>query len=412
MKTGNREKAAFKLKMGCLILLPAIICLFTTTCTVRDEKDNSDSPNSFTKIYDDPNYDNDYYPCDIKQDSDGGYIILARSAYPYSPYLLKINQAGKKEWGKKIDQTYDDPIREIHIGEDGYYFFCEYRSSSNPVLLRVKQNEEPTEEAVFYGSSPVSASFLSGKEYLLITTTGHYSWSPTYIKYTQDDIDGVKYPYGGCGYSEREFHLTGKIGDEYFYYQTYSKQDTGNESTFPNKNDPCFKLRISGLDSGPFECDINIPFIALKLHNIPAPTDCDNLKVSGAIEREGAERKYIEFIINGTINGTSRMDVRELSATYPVYIEEMNIDNKDYIFFAGTTVFQSIKLYAYDLEAPNVQPKTKIFGVANSYYAYGLIKTTDNGLAILGETYVSSAGSRICLIKLSEKDLIEMVRGN
>lgn len=406
MKIGNRKKEVIEMIRGSLIVVPVIFCLLITYCTVWNDNGHDDSPNSFMKIYDDPSYSHDYYPVDIKWDIDrGGYIILAYTSYPYRPYLLKVNMAGEKEWEKRIGDRYENPIPELHVGQDGYSFFCNISSVSDAALLNVRYDDGLNEEAVF-DEVPVKASFISGKGYFLMTANG---WKPTFKIYSQDDGEGEAYPYQDeCGYYAFRYHLTGKIKDECFYYQTYSRSNMDDETS------PCFKLRIPGLDINPYECDINIPFIALMLHTPPVPFSCDDLRVSGAFIRpeEGEEKEKIAFIVNNKIGGVGGIDIiNELSRRNSVDIMERNINNKDYVFFVGTTVFNTIKLYAYDKNAPLLQPKIKLFGEDENYYACRLIKTDDNGLAILGGLYMP-AGRRICLIKLSEYDLVEMVRGN
>jgi hypothetical protein len=97
----------------------------------------------------------------------------------------------------------------------------------------------------------------------------------------------------------------------------------------------------------------------------------------------------------------------ELLGMKPVFVKTMGINGQQFTFFAGTTEFDKIALYAYD--SPGNLLETKHFGEVQSYEAAGLIKTGDDGLAILGTTYILGRVKRICLFKLSAEEVEEMV---
>ena len=89
-----------------------------------------------------------------------------------------------------------------------------------------------------------------------------------------------------------------------------------------------------------------------------------------------------------------------------VYSELVDVNGKDVTMFATSTKGGQILLYAYDpIDGKLIG--THHLGRLNPYQTIDFESTTDGGLAILGNTYVNGRFSRIALIKLSEKQLIE-----
>ena len=72
--------------------------VFVFSC---DVKDNEVSPEeSFTKFYDKPEFEHEFFPLDIKQTSDGGYLMLSSyNVYSIKEiHVMKVSQDGDLEW--------------------------------------------------------------------------------------------------------------------------------------------------------------------------------------------------------------------------------------------------------------------------------------------------------------------------
>jgi hypothetical protein len=96
----------------------------------------------------------------------------------------------------------------------------------------------------------------------------------------------------------------------------------------------------------------------------------------------------------------------EMTPNAKVYSQIINVNGKEVTLFATSTKGGQILLYAYDA-INGTLVGTHHLGRLNPYEAIDFAATADGGLAVLGNTFVNGRFSRITLIKLSEKQLIE-----
>jgi len=96
----------------------------------------------------------------------------------------------------------------------------------------------------------------------------------------------------------------------------------------------------------------------------------------------------------------------EMTLNACVHSDLLNVNGKDIMMFATSTKGNQILLYAYDTIDGNLVG-THHLGRLNPYEAIDFSASADGGIAVLGNTYVNARFSRITLIKLSEKQLME-----
>jgi len=82
------------------------------------------------------------------------------------------------------------------------------------------------------------------------------------------------------------------------------------------------------------------------------------------------------------------------------------VNGKEITMYATSTKAGQILLYAYDA-INGTLVGTHHLGRLNPYDAIDFAPTIEGGLAVLGNTDVNGRFSRITLIKLSEKELID-----
>lgn len=91
--------------------------------------------NNFTKIYDNNSFSAAFYPIDVQQTADGGYIVLTRidieNSQFFETYLLKADKEGNFEKEVYLDANLVNPVGEFMKVGDTYTFFCmdEFRNT-------------------------------------------------------------------------------------------------------------------------------------------------------------------------------------------------------------------------------------------------------------------------------------------
>ncbi|MDQ1353736.1 MAG: hypothetical protein QG657_4043 [Acidobacteriota bacterium] len=436
-------------------MLSVLLCIWIAACKPipRNTETGTESSESFSKIYDKPDKAT-YTAVDIKQTEDGGYIILGKK--DNYPYLLRVDGSGNFEWDKVFtaspeneEYEYSNPIPEVLIHNDEYYFFCNKTYENGDFIVMIKYNEtNGSQEEILkrfsedYEMPDLRNVFTplhvvkqpNDRGVLLLAFTSPYD----YVLLVSIDWNGdlefeqqLEFRNYKCIYyyplADRRFHFitrssTSVRGMENFYnIQIY----TGSDTILPCHS-ITRKLRSlddPGREIWAAEFYLTKPFIAMECHEVLGEKIETGNKGKGIIKLDGIrfsgvdiEDHIITFYINSELKidgektlvinkSTGKIDQQtELIESTPVYIKVMDVDGQTNIFFAGSSKNNKIVLYTYDLLKSKFLDK-KYVGHTHIYEAAGLIETKDGGLAILGTTYVAGRLGRLCLFKLSIANL-------
>lgn len=413
------------------------LCLCFTACDrVTRQTDTEDKDTSFRKIYDKSDL-SIYNAVDIKKTPDGGFIILGKCGEV--PYLLRVDKNGKSLWDTDPEtcKDYGDPIPELLVLNQDYYFFCIKKTGSKwaPVLLKFNEEEQKlidqfelsfkayplTGTTTPSTLNPIRASGIAGYGFIL-TLSDNYWQTILITKVNTKGESEWEREYTvtpGCFYSnpptDERLHIVGKVEnkDEY-YFQTYSKVEDNDNSNFPmykshySSSSGCFMVASAKFKDNTVskKSDLVKPFIAMEWHG----SEGENIIISGARIAD----EIISIFVNHKISGVDEkigFPQPELIVSKPVYIEtiSLKVDNKeeDVVFFAGTSKTFQIQTYFYRLEGEEEEKflGEMIFGEVHIYEPAGLTKTQDGGLAILGNATVAARMDRICLFKLSKEEM-------
>lgn len=453
-------------------ILPVSLCLFLclASCNLKSNQENSFSI-SFGKIYNKSDTSS-YTALDIKQTpGDGGYIILAEvDGYPY---LLKVEKDGKFSWDSKdknIFEYYKYPIAELLTLNSAYYFFCRKEKDNekkkdnegydwDPVLVKVRKEEKEDKINVDVVTKiefdnpfppfkfrliPIHANLNSENNFLVLVAD---NWG-TQMSFIGKENSNTSWKVDGASHwnryecvldypsTDKRFHYTGRLNTKgTYYFQTFTEYISDFSPP------PCFSIRMEApKEDSDIHPDLFLdrPLIAMEWNDSQwnvsnwDGNQWDGLKLSYA----AIDNDMVYFAVNSRIKVEKKIEIiykvengeeieeeleisilkleegqpqLELLASKPVYMMSMPVNGKEIVFFAGSTIFNNISLYAYDPVEKTLLNKD-YFGDIRSFEAAGLIKTDDDGLAILGITYVMNRLKRICLFKLSKADVEEMCR--
>ncbi|MCP4215683.1 MAG: hypothetical protein GY765_13600 [bacterium] len=453
----------YKIKMTARLLAPVFfLAIFLGGCDLRNEEPDSKPSESFDRVYDKKD-DNTYTAVDIKQTADGGYIILGKMEGV--PYLLKIKADGNVMWDTDpADYSqYRLPVKNLLVRDGEYYFFCnkmeleEGAGLRELVLLKVDPDGKPEEIDFLYDFLDVLyesvdlcedeydcddvedgddlfdfCSGCEGYERTYDILDDAYALRPLHAVYTDNgnillllfsekydsivfmEIDEdyeiaslqelIKYK---CAYAspflDKRPHFVGQVGNNPFYYfQTYAPLN------YRDANQACFSIRsnvearypaISLFNEG--DEPISNPFIAM---------DWDGNYSYKALIRENIVLFSASPYILDAGDVHPKPELMELEA---VFIKTLSVKGEKTVFFLGSSKDNRIVLYAYDHNpakgALAERFKGKLyFGHTHIFEAEALIETKDNGLIILGTTYVAGQLGRLCIFKLSEEELAGM----
>lgn len=358
---------------------------------------------SFIKIFNDEYFESAYIPMDIVQAGDSGYFIL--SAYDtWYTYILRVDENGEFMWDYKLEDTYVNPIKGLYYKDNAFYFFCMDDLSLGTYLMKATDQSKAAEVEKVYADIiyPLHSSAVS--DGFLLESYNRESYSTRLTKLGADFSSAWHEEYGVEEDIEESIigHLTrigdrlpfftGQAGNKYFLngYYNYSMsmlfvnvndgQQTGVINGFRDKSAISSAQYINGnsfaLSRFSFDENIIIPRIDINTSSIGISSDI-----------EGNEHP-------------------EMTPNATVYTEILNVNGKEIILYATSTKAGQILLYAYDALNGKLIG-THHLGRINPYEAVDFVTTSDGGLLILGNTFVNGRFSRITLIKMSEKELIE-----
>lgn len=382
------------------VLAYSFLAVIIAGCAISDNE--IEPQEGFTRIYNDESFENTFEPLDIIQTADSGYLILG--SYDLNKtYLLRTNKLGYYEWDLQLEEKYVNPIPGIISNDSAYYFFCMDELTLETYMMQVNENSEEativnTYPEIIY---PLYASKTADNGVLLLSydrntlsskltkLNGSFQneWDNEYpvIEDVEEDIIAHV-----SGISERLPFFTGTAEGKYFFngYSNYSFS-----LHFVNKNDGGQTGVINGFrDSGAISAAINLSGSEYALTRY-------SFGENFILSRNSLGENSVAF--SSDLGGNPHPEIEQNAF---VHIRKINIEGTSAVVLSTTTRSGQIILYLFD-EASGELKGSKRFGFTNPYSAVEIIQTYDNGIAILGNTFVTGRFSRICLFKLSENDL-------
>lgn len=390
-------------------LLPLLLTglLIVTSCV--EETNPEFDKKSFTKIYDNNLFTTNYFPIDMVQTPDGGYLILGGRRLADSNftgiYLMKADKEGNFVKEIEVDNNVVNPIAQLALFNNSYYFFC-----MDPLTLQVQlaQTDADLEAVSFTAAAgdlyyPCAAG-IDGNNFVLLSydhltkqsviavvnASGAVSQSKAFTIGAGDKVEepiinhfirtGRQYPFDA-----------GRIPGGLFYFNGFYNYTFSLVFTDLTQNDP--RGVVQGIqDDGGFS----------------AIQPLSSTKFAGA--RFNFGDNYLLPNVNLNPTGiSSSVDLGgntlpELEPNAKVRILRATINSKNVLVYGSNTRSKQIGLYFYD-EANGTFLSSKYLGFSNPFEISQVISTEDGGLAVCGTTYLAGRFPRICLIKIDPKDI-------
>lgn len=388
------------------LLALATITLLFIGCS--NDSDPAADKASFTRIYDNNKYNASYFPIDVKQTPDGGYLILGGRRIEDSNfsgiYLMKVDELGGFISEQEVDENFVNPIGPLLESGGNYFFFCMSSVGLQTQLFQVDAEAALSNPVSIGGSYPAAAA-IDGNNFLLlsydnfnkasvvsvVTPTGSITQSKSFSIGAGDAVEepiinhflrtGKQIPF-----------LVGKAGTQYyfngFFNYTLSLCFTNLVADDPQgivqgQQDDGGVSQVMPLDGGKFALtrfnfgdNYLIPNVTLNTSGISSSTDLGG-------------NPFPELISNATVK-----------------ILRTTIGTKKVAIYGSDTRSKQIALFGYD-EGTGEFIGSKYLGFSNPFEIAALAPTVDGGLVICGTTYVAGRFPRICIFKLSKDQVTE-----
>lgn len=392
-----------------LLLFLSVILIVSCVEETNSEFDQK----SFTKIYDNNLFTTNYFPIDMVQTEDGGYLILGGRRLEDSNftgiYLMKADKEGNFVSDVEVDESFVNPIAQLAFMNNTYQFFCMDPLTLQVQLAQTNANLEavniaPVNGALFY---PCAAR-VDGNSFILLS-------------YNHLDKQSVLAVLNASGTVTQSRAFTIGAGEEV-------EEPIINHFIRTDRQYPFEAGRIPGglyYFNGFYNYTFSLVFTNLNqdepngvIQGIQDDGGLSALQPLSATKFAAARFNFGDnyLLPNVTLNPTgisSSVDLAgntlpELEPNARVKILRASINNKNVLVYGSNTRSKQIGLYFYD-EATGTFITSKYLGFSNPFEIAQVISTEDGGLAVCGTTYVAGRFPRICLIKLHPEDL-EKVR--
>lgn len=405
----NEQKSITKFSFAPNI---AIILIILLSGSCANEADPSADKSNFTRIYDNDKFNTSYYPIDMRQTPDGGYLILGGRRIETSNfsgvYVMKVDELGGFVSEQEVDEVNVNPIGPLMEVNGKYYFFCMTAVGLQTQLIELDVTGAITQTIDVGGSYPAAAALdnsgfillsydnLSKQSIVsLITLTGSITKSKGFSIGAGDAVEepiinhftrtGSQFPFQVGKTSSGQYYFNG------FYNYTLSLVVTDLVS-----DDPSGVVQGQQDDGG---------FSQLQL------IEGDKFAAS---RFNFGDNYLLPNVLIPTSGTSSVIDLEgnkfpELTSNAPVRILKASFNGKNNLIYGSNNKSKQIALFIYD-QANGEFLGSRYLGFSNPFEIANLISTTDGGIAVCGTTYVAGRFPRICLFKIGKEEFSSSIK--
>ncbi|HZI25442.1 MAG TPA: hypothetical protein VFD46_10205 [Chryseolinea sp.] len=390
-------------------ILMLVIAGMLSSCA--EESNPVFDTDNFTSIFDNNQFDASYFPIDMRQTPDGGYLVLGGRKLADSEftgiYLMKADEYGNFVKEIDVDETSVNPIAKLTESEGKYYFFCMDPITQVAQIADVDAALDAVNITAVQGglTYPSAASFVDNRFVLLsydngskqsvislISLSGGVQASKGYSIGTGEDIEepiinhfirtGRQFPFE-----------VGKVSSSLYFFNGFYNYTFSLVFTDISSDDPQGVVQ-GQQDDGGFSAVTALggsKFASSRFNfgdNFVLPNE--DLSTSG----------------NSSSTDLGGYSLPEMVENASVRILRATIESKNVLIYGTDTKSKQIGLLFYD-EPSGTFLSSRYLGFSNPFEIANLIQTKDGGLAVCGTTYLAGRFPRICIFKLSKGKLAE-----
>jgi hypothetical protein len=388
-----------------LIAVASLALVFSCTEDSNPELEKE----KFVSVFDNNDYSAVFYPIDIRQTSDEGFLILAEKKIPDSnfrgTYLLKADAYGNFVSDLALDD-YANPIGDLMEIQNEYYFLT-LDMNLGGHLVKVDADLQGADANPIGGTIYPSAASVDGDGFLLLSydhvekesrisrhdKSGNINGGPVAVGIgAGDDVEepimehvlrtGKRFPF-----------QVGKISDGLYYFNGFENYSLS--LVFTNLTSPLGVVRgyqdrtgfsaVLPLGNGKFAAsrfafgqNYFLPDLALQTNAPGGDSD-----LGGYVLPELVPDAHVKII-------------------------RTTVGTKNVLVFASDTKSKQIGLFFYE-EGTGKFITSRYLGFSNPFEFSSIIVTSDEGLAVLGTTWLAGRFPRLCIFKLSKDEVADLV---
>lgn len=390
-----------------ILLIPAILF------SCAEDNDPELEKKKFTSVFDNNDYSAAFYPIDLRQTKDDGYLILAERRLTGSnfrgTYLIKADASGNFVRELQLDQQ-ANPVGDLMHIQNSYYFVALDPMSLQGQLVKVDEELQAADVTPVPGVTYPSAARTDDDGFLLLSYN-HVDKTSVLSRHSAagDIVKGpVAFAIGAGDEVEEPImgHLlrtgkrfpfsVGKVNNSLYYFNGFQNYTFSLVFSDLQHDSPSGVVQGQQDDGG-----------------ISDVVPLDNGKFAAARFEFG--RNYflpgVTLSTNGPTIGAylGGFELPELVPDAAVRILRTTIGTRSIIIYASDTRSKQIGLFLYD-EQDGSFINSRYLGFSNPFEVSSIVRTSDDGLAVCGTTWLAGRFPRVCLFKISAEELEDLAK--
>ncbi|MEJ7645375.1 MAG: hypothetical protein WKF87_12335 [Chryseolinea sp.] len=395
--------------------LPILFCISAifTTISCSEESNPEFDKKTFLTIFDNNKFDASYFPIDMRQTPDGGYIVLGGRKLEGEEesdftgiYLMKADQFGNFVKEMVVASSSVNPVADFTEYQTKYHFICMDANSQQTQIASVDANLEsisisPVQGGITY---PAAASFVDNNFVVVGYNNGD---KQTVISIVNPDGGVLSSKGFSIGVGEdvekpilQHYLRTGK------QYPFEAGKATNGLYFFNGFYNYTFSLVFTDMNA---DDPIGIVEGQREHGGFSALTPLNGNRFASA--RFNFGENYLlpgkDLQSSGITSSTDLggYNLPELVDDANVRIVRATIDTKNVLIYGSDTRSKQIALLYYD-ESTGVFISSRYLGFSNPFEIASITQTADGGLAICGRTYLAGRFPRICIFKITREEVV------
>ena len=374
-----------------------IILVFTGwACDIRNN--DIEPTNTFAKIYDDNRFEQEYYPLDVIQTADDGFLILAEVKFDQAlftaVYIIKTDAQGEVVTQTQMADPYANAVNGWGTIGDTYYFVCLDTNTLDSRLVPVDE-AGTVGDPIAVGGLTYPLTVAQDNDELIILAFDNTNNETVIATVTTDGQITRQAGYSiGAGVDVEKpiiDHLT-RNGPKLPFTVGKTTAGTYFFNGFYNYS---FSLVFTNFGNSP----TGVCQGQLSQGGISAVTSLGN--ESFGVARFNFGDNYLNPITSIPTNSiTSSTDLG--GNTFPEIESgakvKLTLWNDSFLLYGSHTQSRQIVLYGFDKNEGKISGTTYL-GSGNPYAFASYTFTRDGGIAILAETAIEGRFPRIALFK-------------
>ena len=379
------------------------LLMFVIGCDINN---NDIAPNkTFTRIYDDDRFGEVYYPLDIVQTKDDGFLILSERRIEGSiftgVYLIKTDLNGAVESTSSLANDFVHPVKQLLENNGQYYFVCMGDLNQEAYLVAINDTGQMIDPVSIQGATYPLSLALDGNFFVMQS-------------YNNTDKRTVMSVFDASGQisKQAEFSIGAGENVETPIINHFTKNGTqlpfqvgktGSSYYFNGFYNYTFSLVFTDLSGG------NPSGVCQGQQNLGGIGAVQPLTGSTfAISRFNFGDNYLAPAATIPTNEiTSSVDIP--GNTFPELVENARVIIKSFPdggnwLYASTTKSRRIVLFGFT-QVKGELMGTRYLGSASPFEIASFTFTTDGGVAVLTQTFVEGRFPRIAVFKLSTEEV-------